>query len=102
MSTTSACCSSTTASSASSTRDASVRHRSRGGGTVPRGPTARTNGLTGGPAEGGGTYPLSPTAEIDNSTLNDAVGGGLVNDHSTIHLKTTVVDGVLYTNQDYP
>jgi hypothetical protein len=97
-----ASCSFTTASSASSTRDASIRHRSRGGGTVPRGPTARTNGRTGGPAEGGGIYPLSPTAEIDNSTLNDPVGGGIVNVGSTIHLKNTVVDGVLYKNQNYP
>jgi predicted outer membrane repeat protein len=51
---------------------------------------------------GGGIYAIFATAEIDNSTLNDPVGGGLVNDHGTIHLQKTVVDGVLYTNQYYP
>jgi hypothetical protein len=40
--------------------------------------------------------------EIDNSTLDDPVGGGIVNNGSTIHLRNTVVDGVLYVDQYYP
>jgi hypothetical protein len=39
--------------------------------------------------------------KIDQSTLSDPAGGGIFNDNSTIHLKKTVVDGVLYDNQDY-
>jgi predicted outer membrane repeat protein len=52
---------------------------------------------------GGGVYAISyATAEIDHSTLNDPVGGGTVNVGSTVHLKETVVDGVLYQDQFYP
>ena len=42
--------------------------------------------------------------EIDNSTVDDPVGGGILNYYgtSTIHLMKTVVDGILYRNQDYP
>ena len=47
-------------------------------------------------------------AEIANSKLNDKSGGGLVNNAigianagSTVHVKKTVVDGVLYTDQFY-
>jgi predicted outer membrane repeat protein len=51
--------------------------------------------------EGGGLYAQSSTMEVDQSTLNDADGGGIFNDHSTIHLKKSVVDGVFYNDQDY-
>ncbi len=51
---------------------------------------------------GGGLYNSGGgTGEIDLSTLNDPHGGGIVNNGSTIHLKKTVVDGVLYKDQNY-
>jgi hypothetical protein len=50
-------------------------------------------------SSGGGLYAFFATAEIDHSTLNDLIGGGIFNDHSLIHLKHTVEDGVLYKNQ---
>jgi predicted outer membrane repeat protein len=50
---------------------------------------------------GGGLYAAQGTVEIDQSTLNDPIGGSIFNDNSTIHLKQTVVDGVLYTDQNY-
>lgn len=54
-------------------------------------------------AYGGGVYAISyATVESRFSTLNDPVGGGLVNVGSTVHLKETVVDGVLYQDQYYP
>ena len=40
-------------------------------------------------------------AELDYSTLNDPAGGGIVNSGSTVHLKKTVVDGVLFNDQDF-
>jgi predicted outer membrane repeat protein len=51
---------------------------------------------------GGGIYAYYATAEIDYSTVNDPVGGGIANVGGTVHLKNTVVDGVLYQDQDYP
>jgi Right handed beta helix region len=58
---------------------------------------------------GGGLYNSGGgQAEIDYSTLNDAGGGGLVNNAtgvgytgSTVHVKKTVVDGVLYNDKSY-
>ena len=52
---------------------------------------------------GGGLYVSGGSqAEIDFSTINDPNGGGIVNNGSTVHLKKTVVDGVLYNDQYYP
>ena len=45
--------------------------------------------------------PIQGQAEIDFSTINDPNGGGIVNNGSTVHLKKTVVDGVLYNDQYY-
>jgi predicted outer membrane repeat protein len=54
-------------------------------------------------AYGGGVYAISyATVEIDHSTLNDSAGDGIVNVGSTVHLKETMVDGVLYQDQFYP
>jgi len=54
-------------------------------------------------AYGGGVYATSyATVEMHFSTLNDPVGSGIVNAGSTVHLKDTVVDGVLYQDQYYP
>ena len=51
---------------------------------------------------GGGLYVSGGSqAEIDFSTINDPSGGGIVNKGSTVHLKKTVVDGVLYKDQYY-
>ena len=51
---------------------------------------------------GGGLYVSGGSqAEIDFSTINDPNGGGIVNNGSTVHLKKTVVDGVLYNDQYY-
>ena len=51
---------------------------------------------------GGGLYVSGEgQAGIDFSTINDPVGGGIVNNGSTVHLKKTVVDGVLYKDQYY-
>ena len=51
---------------------------------------------------GGGIYAYSSTVEITRSTLDDPLGGGILNDQSSIHLKKTVVDGVLYVDGYYP
>ena len=52
--------------------------------------------------QGGGLYVSGGSqAEIDHSTVNDPNGGGIHNDGSTVHLKKTVVDGVLYKDQYY-
>jgi hypothetical protein len=51
---------------------------------------------------GGGLYNNGAgQAEIDESTLNDPTGAGIVNNGSTVHLKKTVVDGVLYVDDDF-
>ncbi len=51
---------------------------------------------------GGGLYNNGAgLAEIVGSTLNDPTGAGIVNNGSTVHLKKTVVDGVLYLDQDF-
>ncbi len=53
-------------------------------------------------ATGGGLYVGGlGQAEIDSSTINDPNGGGIVNNGSTVHLKQTMVDGVLYKDQFY-
>ena len=51
---------------------------------------------------GGGLYNNGAgQAEIDFSTLNDPTGGGIMNNGSTVHLKKTVVDGVLYVDENF-
>jgi predicted outer membrane repeat protein len=52
--------------------------------------------------QGGGLYASYSDVTIDQSTLNDLAGGGIWNDFSTVHLEKTVVDGVLYEDQNYP
>jgi hypothetical protein len=55
--------------------------------TVPR-----NRATTGGGVDNSGLG----RAELDYSTLNDPAGGGIVNNGSTVHLKNTVVDEILY------
>ena len=60
------------------------------------------SGNSGVPHGGGGLYIIGGSqAEIDHSTVNDPNGGGIYNNGSTVHLKKTVVDGVLYEDQYY-
>jgi hypothetical protein len=55
------------------------------------------------PSLGGGIYSYNSVVEIANSTLNDPQGGGIFAwGPSTVHLKGTVVDGVLYVDQFWP
>ena len=66
--------------------------------TVSHTTISRNSATTGGGLYNGG----SGQAEIDYSTINDANGGGIVNNGRTVHVKKTVVDGVLYKDQFFP
>ena len=58
---------------------------------------SRNRATTGGGLDNSG----SGRAELDYSTLNDPAGGGIVNDGSTVHLKKTVVDGIVYIDKAF-
>ena len=65
--------------------------------TISHTTVSRNRATTGGGLDNSGLG----RAELDYSTLNDPAGGGIVNNGSTVHLKKTVVDGILYVDKDF-
>ena len=86
-------------------RDSISRNAATAGGglentgtlTVSHTTVSRNRATTGGGVDNSGLG----RAELDYSTLNDPAGGGIANSGSTVHLKKTVVDGILYIDKDF-